>query len=60
MRTSIRRLLTIPLLAAAVAATCGTEGDSAEAEGGRVTLILGAYTTPREAYGKAILPAFRK
>ncbi len=25
-----------------------------------VTLILGAYTTPREVYGKAILPAFRK
>jgi sulfate transport system substrate-binding protein len=23
-------------------------------------LILGAYTTPREAYGKAILPAFQK
>ncbi|MEW6125770.1 MAG: sulfate ABC transporter substrate-binding protein [Acidobacteriota bacterium] len=26
----------------------------------KVTLILGAYTTPREAYGKAILPAFKK
>lgn len=26
----------------------------------RVTLRLGAYTTPREAYGKAILPAFQK
>ncbi|HEY6065717.1 MAG TPA: sulfate ABC transporter substrate-binding protein [Thermoanaerobaculia bacterium] len=25
-----------------------------------VTLILGAYTTPREVYGKAILPAFEK
>ena len=24
------------------------------------TLVLGAYTTPREAYGKAILPAFQK
>src|SRR4051794_33925423 len=24
------------------------------------TLTLGAYTTPREAYGKAILPAFAK
>ncbi|HET8675320.1 MAG TPA: hypothetical protein VFO63_06005, partial [Blastocatellia bacterium] len=30
------------------------------AEGGAVTLILGAYTTPREAYGKAIIPAFQK
>ena len=25
-----------------------------------VTLILGGYTTPREVYGKAILPAFQK
>jgi sulfate transport system substrate-binding protein len=25
-----------------------------------VTIILGAYTTPREAYGKAIIPAFQK
>src|SRR5437868_3523727 len=28
--------------------------------GNRVTLILGGYTTPREAYGKAIIPAFQK
>lgn len=26
----------------------------------KVTLIFGAYTTPREAYGKAIIPAFQK
>lgn len=26
----------------------------------KVKLILGAYTTPREAYGKAIIPAFQK
>jgi sulfate transport system substrate-binding protein len=25
----------------------------------KVTLILGGYTTPREAYGKAVLPAFQ-
>ena len=25
-----------------------------------MSLILGAYTTPREAYGKAIIPAFQK
>jgi sulfate transport system substrate-binding protein len=39
------------------------EGDTPQADkgkGGRVDLILGAYTTPREAYGKAILPAFQK
>ncbi len=34
---------------------CGG-GESVE---NRVTLTLGAYTTPREAYGRAILPAFR-
>src|SRR5215813_6003206 len=28
--------------------------------GNKVTLILGGYTTPREAYGKAIIPAFQK
>lgn len=33
---------------------------SAENEGAKkVTLVLAAYTTPREAYGKAILPAFQ-
>lgn len=31
-----------------------------EAPAGGATLTLGAYTTPREAYGKAILPAFAK
>ncbi len=28
--------------------------------GNRVTLTIGAYTTPREAYGKAVIPAFQK
>jgi sulfate transport system substrate-binding protein len=36
--------------------SAGTAGPS----GKPVTLILGAYTTPREVYGKAILPAFEK
>ena len=35
-------------------------GGRSASEGGTVTLILGAYTTPREAYGKAIIPAFQK
>jgi len=34
-------------------------GPAVPAQGERVTLILGAYTTPREAYGKAILSAFQ-
>lgn len=35
---------------------CGSPGPAA----GTVTLMLGAYTTPREAYGKSILPAFKE
>jgi sulfate/thiosulfate transport system substrate-binding protein len=35
---------------------CGGAGKN----GNKVTLILGGYTTPREAYGKAIIPAFQK
>lgn len=37
---------------------CGRGGGQSSDK--RVTLILGAYTTPREAYGKAIIPAFQK
>ena len=45
------------LLAPSLLQGCGRSGG---ASNGRVTLILGAYTTPREAYGKAIIPAFQK
>src|SRR6185503_2835319 len=37
----------------------GCGGGSSKA-GGKVTLILGGYTTPREAFAKAIIPAFQK
>jgi len=37
----------------------GCGGRSGEGESGTVTLVLGAYTTPREAYGQAIIPAFQ-
>jgi ABC-type sulfate transport system substrate-binding protein len=37
----------------------GCGGPSGPGEN-KVTLVLGAYTTPREAYGKAVLPAFQK
>lgn len=36
--------------------SCGRSSTSTS----RVTLILGAYTSPREAYGKAIIPVFQK
>jgi sulfate/thiosulfate transport system substrate-binding protein len=35
-------------------------GGGSSKSGNRVTLIIGGYTTPREAYGKAIIPAFQK
>jgi sulfate transport system substrate-binding protein len=50
----------ITLLSASLASTlqgCGGQGSKG---GNRVTLILGGYTTPREAYGKALIPAFQK
>src|SRR6185503_20823405 len=50
--------LTLTLLSLLLTSTqgCGQGGNG----GNKVTLILGAYTTPREAYGKAIIPAFQK
>jgi sulfate transport system substrate-binding protein len=39
-----------------LAAGCGGPSDS----NGKATLTLGAYTTPREAYSKAIIPEFQK
>src|SRR5687768_8420181 len=38
-------------------AACGGAEERRRGDGGR-ELTLGAYTTPREAYGQAILPAF--
>lgn len=44
---------------APTAGTAPTDAPPAEpAKTGPRELVLGAYTTPREAYGKAILPAF--
>jgi sulfate/thiosulfate-binding protein len=34
--------------------------ESSNKAGNRVTLTLASYTAPREAYGKAIIPAFQK
>ena len=50
-------LLSIGLLAAGLLA-CG--GSGAQKNTNKATLILGGYTTPREAYGKAIIPSFQK
>jgi len=44
------------LFASFVLQGCDPSGKS----GNKVVLTLGGYTTPREAYGKAIIPAFQK
>src|SRR5438477_4134334 len=51
---TLRTVLTICVIAATL------QGCGAGKSGNSVTLILGGYTTPREAYGKAIIPAFQK
>lgn len=38
----------------------GCRSDSRDAASNSVTLVLAAYTAPREAYGKAIIPAFQQ
>ena len=38
----------------------GKASGAPTAAGAKATVILAAYTTPREAYGKAIIPAFQK
>jgi sulfate transport system substrate-binding protein len=35
-------------------------GGSSGQPGNKVKLVLGGYTTPREAYGKGVLPAFKE
>jgi sulfate transport system substrate-binding protein len=56
-RRKSRGILLAALIVPALAAGCG---DTSDPDGRKVTLILGAYTTPREAYGKAIIPAFQR
>lgn len=59
-QTSKRIALVVGLIGLLMAASLqGCRGQSSN-NGNKVTLILGGYTTPREAYGKAIIPAFQK
>jgi sulfate transport system substrate-binding protein len=50
------------LRAASTPPVAEARGSVGDGDGGqaKATLILGAYTTPREAYAKAIIPAFQK
>jgi sulfate/thiosulfate-binding protein len=57
-RWAAAALVVAAMIMAAASESCG--GGSPGSGAGKVTLILGAYTTPREAYGKAIIPAFKK
>lgn len=59
-RTSVCiTLLTASVVFFITTALQGCGGPSSPA-GNKVTLVLGGYTTPREAYGKAVIPAFQK
>ncbi len=55
-RCSALVVVTIVLAMVISTQACG----GSRSDGQKVTLILGAYTTPREAYGKAIIPGFQK
>jgi len=60
-----RTLAPLAVLALATSlAGCGDTQTAAPGSGPAAaatrTLVLGAYTTPREAYGKAIIPAFQR
>lgn len=48
------------ILLVTVLASCLGWKESDDAASGACSIALGAYTTPREAYGGAILPAFRR
>lgn len=59
--TRMRASLVLGTALALLFVSLGFQGCGSSDTGGKtVSLILGAYTTPREAYGKAIIPAFRK
>src|SRR5215207_11532738 len=59
-RSAAAALALLALLSASALQACGGGGGGTPGGGQKVTLMLGGYTTPREAYGKAIIPAFQK
>lgn len=56
-RRAAQFTLVIAILCAGLSQGCGAGKNASDK---KVTLILAGYTTPREAYGKAIIPAFQK
>src|SRR6266850_6041037 len=59
-RTSVWVTLVIALTVLFMTSALQGCGNQSGQGGSKVTLVLGGYTTPREAYGKAVLPAFQK
>ncbi|MEK6322418.1 MAG: sulfate ABC transporter substrate-binding protein [Acidobacteriota bacterium] len=59
-RTSVCMALVISLTVLCMTSALQGCGGPSGHSGNKVTLVLGGYTTPREAYGKAVLPAFQK
>jgi sulfate/thiosulfate transport system substrate-binding protein len=58
-RGAAAALALLALLSASALQACGG-GGGAPGDGQKVKLTLAGYTTPREAYGKAVIPAFQK
>jgi sulfate transport system substrate-binding protein len=56
----VRAALAVVIVSIVAATGCSRSGAGDAAKGGTVTLTLGAYTTPRELYKEAIIPAFQK
>ena len=57
LENTVVRIAALAALACVLAAGGCRSGAS---QSGKVTLVLGGYTTPREAYSNAIIPAFQK
>jgi sulfate/thiosulfate transport system substrate-binding protein len=55
-----QRIASISLMVSLAVSICFQGCGGGRSTGNKVTLILGGYTTPREAYGKGIIPAFQK
>ncbi len=55
-RNTAAALMLLGFVSVVAMAGCGDR----KRPGEEVTLVLGAYTTPREAYGRAILPGFQR
>ena len=59
-RTGVRNALVAFLIVLCAASALQGCGGGADKNGKKVMLIIGGYTAPREAYGKAVTPVFQK